>query len=71
LIDKGANVNFVKDNTYLTPLHWAAFNDDPAVILHLLERGAEINFSSNDETPLDIGGLCDNHDVRMSISNLG
>ncbi len=28
LVEAGANVNFAKRGTELTPLHWAAFNND-------------------------------------------
>jgi|LauGreDrversion4_2_1035121.scaffolds.fasta_scaffold273296_1 hypothetical protein len=32
LIKMGANVNFVKDRTQYTALHWAAFNNDKQVV---------------------------------------
>ena len=63
LIDAGANVNYVKPGTHLTALHWAAFNDDRFVVSYLMSQGALMYYSNNDETPLDIAGLCENYEV--------
>ncbi len=69
MVENGADVNYVKEKTSLTALHWAAFNDDPSVVLYLLEKGAKHNFSTEDETPIDIAGLCDNKNVRVTKSD--
>jgi ankyrin repeat protein len=36
LLEAGANVNHAKKVTKLTPLHWAAFNDDKKVVKYLM-----------------------------------
>jgi ankyrin repeat protein len=64
LVEAGANINYIKNRTNLTALHWAAFNDDKAVVKLLLRHGANLYYSSTDETPIDIAGLCENYDVN-------
>ena len=40
LIKKGANIDVEMRMTKYTALHWAAYNDDPNVVAHLLASGA-------------------------------
>ena len=40
LVKAGADVNVHKRFTGLTPLHWAAFNNDKEVVKYLIEQGA-------------------------------
>lgn len=40
LVKKGADVNFVREVVGLTPLHWAAYNDDAELVRFLLASGA-------------------------------
>ena len=42
----------------MTALHWAAFNGDIATCRYLMEAGANIIFSEQDFTPIDIAGMC-------------
>lgn len=56
LLDAGANINaeFAGKAHSETPLHWAASNDDVAVLDALLDAGADIDAGGGviDETPL-------------------
>ena len=40
LIDQGADVNIVAKHVNMTPLHWAAFNNDAQVVNLLLKHNA-------------------------------
>ncbi len=62
-----ANVNFVKDGTCLTALHWAALNDDSRVVDYLLKQGASMKFSNFEQTPIDVAGICTNLQVSCFI----
>lgn len=42
LVEADADVNFKKHTTLLTPLHWAAFNEDRNTVLYLLQTGATL-----------------------------
>ena len=37
LVEKGANLNFKREKVELTPLHWAAYNDDAELVRYLLK----------------------------------
>lgn len=41
LIEKGADFNFTREVVDLTPLHWAAYNNDAELCRYLLAKGAE------------------------------
>ena len=57
LVEVGkADVNFMKEGTSLTALHWAALNDDYRVVQYLLSHGAKMQFSNYHQTPLDVAG---------------
>ncbi len=72
LVEKGADPNYVKQGTALTPLHWAALNDDGAVVEFLMTKKATMKFSNMLQTPIDVAGLCNNLDVRhKNIKLLG
>ena len=52
----------------MTPLHWAAYNDDPGVVAYLLKQGSKMQFSATkstgyNATPVDVAGLRDHEDV--------
>lgn len=53
----------MKDSTCLTPLHWAALNDDYRVVQYLLSHGANMQYSNYQQTPLDVAGTCTNLQV--------
>ena len=69
LVKHGADVNVQSDIIKMTPLHWAAYNDDPNVVSYLLNKGAKLQFSrksngdGTDATPVDIAGVCNNEDI--------
>jgi ankyrin repeat protein len=65
-VDAGADINFQKAKTKFTPLHWAAFNNDKAVVLYLLRNGAKMTTSYIDETPLDVAGSAEHDEVIIS-----
>lgn len=48
LVENGSNINYVKRVTKLSPLHWAAFNNDVEVVEYLLKKGA-IQYYSRDD----------------------
>jgi ankyrin repeat protein len=55
-VDRGANVN-TKVNDDWTPLHHAAWNNNPdvEVFRYLISKGANVNAQNNDDkTPLDV-----------------
>jgi ankyrin repeat protein len=58
LVAAGADVNFQVEPLKMTALHWAAFNADIATCRFLIENGANIIFSTQDFTPVDIAGMC-------------
>jgi len=45
LIENGADFNYQKKLTLLTPLHWAAFNNDLEVVKLLISKGVVLKFS--------------------------
>ena len=40
LVEAGADVNYNKQMTNFTALHWAAYNNDKNSVLYLLKHGA-------------------------------
>eukprot|EP00347_Sterkiella_histriomuscorum_P001432 403372059 len=67
LVEADADLNFRKSTTFLTPLHWAAFNEDKNSVLYLLQNGAILQRGFNLHTPLDIAGICDNKEIVETI----
>ena len=68
MVASGCNLNLA-DQSGMTALHWAAFNDDTDVIEFLLSKDAKIKISAKDFStktratklsPVDIAGLCNN-----------
>ena len=50
------------ETTNMTPLHWAVFNEDVAVVKELLKADADpYIFSVTNVLPIDIAGLSDNN----------
>ena len=64
LVEAGANVNYMTPHTKLTALHWAVLNNDETVVKYLIQKGAEMQFSIQLQTPLDVAGLCKYTEVR-------
>ena len=58
LIEQDADVNFESLQVKMTPLHWAAYNEDRAVVKYLVENGASIKFNKSGNTAVDIAGFC-------------
>jgi ankyrin repeat protein len=63
LIENGADFNYQKKVTLLTPLHWAAYNNDFEVLKLLISKGADLKFSDLLESPLTVAGNCKNFKV--------
>jgi ankyrin repeat protein len=40
LVEAGANINFTKEHSKLTALHWTAYNNYKNSAIYLLNRGA-------------------------------
>lgn len=58
LIEAGADPNSRKEQTKMTPMHWAAYNGDEGVITYLLEQeGVDPYIYSYDGLlPIDTAG---------------
>ena len=57
LLDNGAKADYQTEDTKLTPCHWAAYNNDAAVVKVLFERGAPHDvFSAMGRLPIDLAG---------------
>ena len=63
LIKAGANVNYKIPLISMTPLHWAAYNDDSKIVYLLLSKGAIMAKNREDNMPVDIAGFCGNGHV--------
>lgn len=51
----------------MTPLHWAAFNNDKEVVGYLLNHGATMTYAFDGQCALDIAGLAKNDDVSIFL----
>ena len=57
MLDNGAKADYQTTDTFLTPLHWAAYNKDAGCIQELLKRGAaHDSFSAMGRLPIDLAG---------------
>ena len=57
LLDNGAKADYQTDDTFLTPAHWAAYNNDAGCIKELFKRGASHDtFSLKGRLPIDLAG---------------
>ena len=63
----GADFNYQKPLTLLTPLHWGSYNNDISVVQFLLSKGAVLKFSSNLETPLSVAGNGQNIQIAYAL----
>ena len=63
LVEKGADLNYQREVVGLTPLHWAAYNDDADLCRYLLSKGARQIESSAASMPVDIAGFTGNKGV--------
>lgn len=58
LIEKGgANFDFIKSKTKMTPLHWITFWEDFDSVNYLLNKHPSIHFNADKLSPLDIAGI--------------
>ena len=57
LLEKGADPNAKSTYVRMSPLHWAAYNDDADVVELLLQNGAWLQQSGNGVYAIDIAGL--------------
>ena len=63
LVAKGADVDFTRAVVLLTPMHWAAYNDDAELCRFLLSKGAQQTVSGAGAMPVDIAGFSGNTQV--------
>lgn len=61
LIEYGSDINFTKSVTRMTPLHWAAYNDDRETVALLLDKNAIIKFNTQGSSPIDMAGLAQSY----------
>jgi len=70
LVANGANVNVRSDDILMTPLHWAAYNNDVGVLNLLLRSGAAITLNKSGYAPIDLAGFCGNKEaVRVFVDD--
>ena len=57
LAEKGCNFNMTRAVVMLTPMHWAAYNNDDELCRFLLSKGALQIQSQAGSMPVDIAGF--------------
>ena len=68
LIDTFPNLLNFQDNLGMTPLYWAASNDQKEVVSYLLERGADARIKAQDDcTPFMIAFIKGNEDAAKLL----
>ena len=65
LIKEGADVNFATKRINMTPLHWAAYQNDNLMVELLLKEGAHLCMNKLGDTPVDVAGFCDKEDIVL------
>lgn len=64
LLEAGADPNYTKEATNMTPLHWAAYNGDRQTCRHLIQNGANVFvFGFNEQLPIDVAGYTPQYHV--------
>ena len=71
LLDNGAKADYQTSDTWLTPCHWAAYNNDSGCVQELFKRGASPDaFSKMGRLPIDLAGSSRAYEViDVCLSN--
>ena len=67
LLAAGANINYMTPKLRMTPLHWAAYQGDAAMVQLLLENDAIQHMTSQGNTPVDIAGFMGHKDIVVTF----
>ena len=70
LVKNGADVDVRSLFVNMTPLHWAAFNNDHLTVEFLLQKRAPQIPSKNGNYPVDIAGFCGHKNVVKIICGI-
>ena len=63
LIGAGANINYMTPKLKMTPLHWAAYQGDAAMVQVLLDNNACQHMTTQGNTPVDIAGFMGHREI--------
>ena len=63
LLAAGANINFMTPKLRMTPLHWAAYQGDEAMVQLLLDSDAIQHMTTMGNTPVDIAGFMGHREI--------
>ena len=67
LLAAGANINYMTPKLRMTPLHWAAYQGDAAMVQLLLENDAIQHMTTQGSTPVDIAGFMGHKDIVVTF----